>query len=551
MTITNSRLNFSRLTTTLAGLTLLASLGAPPGRAQTCTAPPAGLVAWWSGDGHFFDLAGTNHGAPSGGVSFAAGQVGPSVRLDGLSQFVRIPNSASLNPPGSFSIEVWLYPTRSANQILFAKWGDAGDYANQRSYTLLLTADNAVQFAISDAANQLNIAFHVFNTPANLIPLNAWTHVVAVYDQSTGTRRVYLNGVLKAERTDAPITVLNASAAAGLGAYLRQSTVPAAFFRGQMDEVSFYLRGLSANEVAALYAAGSAGKCKSCFPLPAGLVSWWPGENSGIDVAGTNHAVGVGGLGFAPGRVNQAFNLDGVSAFAQAPSPTGLPLGSQPRTVALWFRTPRNLTASTESALFQYGSDVNAQMFGLITSLNAPGKLYFFAYNRDLAGTTLLASEVWYHAAVTYDGATVTLYLNGQIEGSKSVVLNTVLSAAGLTLGHRPGGGKWQGQLDEVMLFNRALTPGEVAALHAAGSAGGCRIPSRPSLASARVGEALGLWWPSQVGFSYQLQSTTNLHAASWFDEGAPFAGTGGVLATNLPIGPEPENCFRLRLIGN
>lgn len=166
------------------------------------------------------------------------------------------------------------------------KWGDDGDYANQRSYALLLAAGNAMQFAISDAANQLNGAFHVCNTPANSITLNAWAHVAGVYDQSTGTRRIYINGVMKAERTDAPITVLNGSAAAGLGAYLRQSTVAAAFFEGQVDEVSFYNRGLSSNKVVAIHAAGSAGKCKPPLTLAvsltaSGVLLSWPASADG------------------------------------------------------------------------------------------------------------------------------------------------------------------------------------------------------------------------------------------------------------------------------
>ncbi|MCX6929930.1 MAG: LamG domain-containing protein, partial [Verrucomicrobia bacterium] len=247
------------------------------GSAGKCKPPfpaPAGMLSWWPAENSFLDRAGTNHGVPVGAVGFVAGQAGRSFSLDGLSQFVRIPNAASLNPPMSFSIEAWVFPTRSADQIIFAKWGDAGDYDNQRSYNLLLTADNAVQFAISDAANQLNSAFHVFNTPANAITLNAWSHVVGVYDQSSGTRYIYINGEKKAARTDAPITILNGTAAASLGAYLRQSTVAAAFFQGQIDEVSFYNRALSSHEIAAIHAAENAGKSTGP-PVRQGLKLWF------------------------------------------------------------------------------------------------------------------------------------------------------------------------------------------------------------------------------------------------------------------------------------
>ena len=56
------------------------------------------------------------------------------------------------------------------------------------------------------------------------------------------------------------------------------------------------------------------------------------------------------------------------------------------------------------------------------------------------------------------------------------------------------------------------------------------------------------LQWPTALGQTYQLQSATNLPAATWSDEGAPCAGTGGLLATNLPINPASNKFFRLRL---
>jgi len=61
----------------------------------------------------------------------------------------------------------------------------------------------------------------------------------------------------------------------------------------------------------------------------------------------------------------------------------------------------------------------------------------------------------------------------------------------------------------------------------------------------------LHLEWPSVTGTSYQLQSATNLPAANWLNEGAPFNGTGGMLQTNLPVSTEPQRFFRLQLLNN
>lgn len=109
-TTRQSRLSLKRslllslaLTLTLAGA-----------KAQT-TSPPPGLVVWCSGDGHCFDLAGTNHGTPVGAHAFATGVVGACFSFNDSSEFVPITNRAALNPPASFSLEAWVFPTASAN----------------------------------------------------------------------------------------------------------------------------------------------------------------------------------------------------------------------------------------------------------------------------------------------------------------------------------------------------------------------------------------------------------------------------------------------------
>src|SRR5262249_37373024 len=136
-----------------------------------------------------------------------------------------------------------------------------------------------------------------------------------------------------------------------------------------------------------------------------------------------------------------------------------------------------NLATDTESALVQYGTEIDNEMFGLTTSLNAPGKLYFYAFNNDLFGTTTLLPNTWYHGAITYDGATLNLYLNGVLEATKTTApINTVPETNGLTIGYRPLQNiRWQGQLDEVEIFNRALSQAEIQAIYNAGGAGKCK----------------------------------------------------------------------------
>ena len=72
-----------------------------------------------------------------------------------------------------------------------------------------------------------------------------------------------------------------------------------------------------------------------------------------------------------------------------------------------------------------------------------------------------------------------------------------------------------------------------------------------PTTTVSQTGGNMLLIWPSATGLSYQLQSATNLPAASWLNEGAPLNGTGGQLTNSLPIGAQPSKFFRFLLLEN
>jgi Concanavalin A-like lectin/glucanases superfamily len=229
-----------------------------------CVAPPPGLVGWWPGDGNAIDIAGRNDGTLQGGVGFAPGIVGKAFSLNGVTSYVQVPSSPSLNPTGSFSIETWIYPLQDTGgtQWIVGKWGDTGELANQRSYSFNIISGLALRFSISDMAHQADSSFHEFDTDSGAITLQAWNHVAAVYDQSTGIRSIFVNGVQVTSRTDTPITIYDGVAPLTFGGFVRGGGLIEDFMDGLLDEVSCYNRALSAAEIQAIYNAGSAGKCK-------------------------------------------------------------------------------------------------------------------------------------------------------------------------------------------------------------------------------------------------------------------------------------------------
>ena len=260
-----------------------------------CVTTPSGLVSWWQGEGNAADVAGGNSGTLQGGVSFSAGMVGRAFNFDGVSNYVQVPSSSSLNPTGSFSIETWIYPLQDivGEQWLVGKWGDTGELANQRSYSFTLLSGRALGFSISDLAHQADSSFHTFHTDPGAITLQAWNHVAAVYDQSTGTRSIFVNGLQVKSRTDTPITILNGVAPLTFGGFVRGGGLIANYMDGLLDEVSCYNRALSAAEIQAIYNVGSAGKCG----LPPTILY---APNSKTVVAGANVTFGVTATGTPP-----------------------------------------------------------------------------------------------------------------------------------------------------------------------------------------------------------------------------------------------------------
>lgn len=221
-----------------------------------------------------------------------------------------------------------------------------------------------------------------------------------------------------------------------------------------------------------------------CVTAPPGMVSWWPGENSGNDIKGANNGTLQSGATFAAGEVGQAFNFSGDGDFVQVASPAGLPLGNSARTMMMWFKTP-NSWGDTYQVLIQYGGNTPGSKFGIYIPDYWNRSLSFWGENSDFAGSTPLQLNTWYHGAVTYDGSTARLYLNGQPETSQAKSLNTALNSGGFTIGRTSNvdniTSQWNGLVDEAMIFDRALSPTEIQSIYNAGNAGVCTSSPTPT----------------------------------------------------------------------
>jgi hypothetical protein len=82
---------------------------------------------------------------------------------------------------------------------------------------------------------------------------------------------------------------------------------------------------------------------------------------------------------------------------------------------------------------------------------------------QSLKGGARLAANVWTHLAATYDGATLRLYVNGTLAASRAQSGPMATTTSSLRIG---GNGVWgeyfQWRIDEVRIYNRALSQAEI-----------------------------------------------------------------------------------------
>lgn len=247
-------LQTSFLAAIVAGAAQLAILYPPCCSAQTnCTPRPPGLVAWWPGDGVGLDVVGTNRGTLMNGATFAPGKVGQAFSFDGVGGYVQIPNSASLDMANNTPLSVALWANRTGTagtmHLIGKRDGCAGG------------CPDGIQWQIAFDGSGLQFGpGHCGVVTGLQMPLNAWTHLAGTFDGSTF--RFYVNGLLVSSAAG------SLGSHAGSGIEIARSGTCGGLFQGLIDEVAIFNRALSAAEIAAIYAAGTAGKCFTNDPSP-------------------------------------------------------------------------------------------------------------------------------------------------------------------------------------------------------------------------------------------------------------------------------------------
>jgi len=460
------------------------------------TAAPAnntGLVGYWSLDNS--DINGTtaydrsgkgNNGTLTNSPTKVAGKLGQGLSLiDTLSKYIEIPDTSALRLTGGGTITAWIKPN-SLNAIA-ATIVDKGTTNTSTTDGYRFNITTSGQIGIRVNANTAT------KSTDNAYSFGKWTFAVGVI-KPDGSVALYSNGVNVTGTPGSAVLPPDTTGVMRIGA---RATGTDRNFDGVIDDVHIYNRALSASEVVALYKLGTATVNAA---NKTGLVGYWSFDNSDINGTTAYDRSGKGNNGTLTngptkvvGKLGQGLGFNGATNYVSLSSkPTGAS-----GTITAWvYFTGDPTVDSTAREIISYGNDDN-KLFGFSLRTRSSS---FSGMRLDLttangtsivgiSGSTQIQPRKWYFVAVESSGiaSSTRMFVNGVAESSY-ILWRPGTSDLGWWWDSAPtgtgsltsiGAGKYVGSIssyfpgtiDDVRIYNRALSASEVFALYKLGTA--------------------------------------------------------------------------------
>ena len=288
------------------------------------------------------------------------------------------------------------------------------------------------------------------------VPTSRWSHVACVYDLSSQTQTVYLNGAADGRRSAPPYMGSVGHTTIGVTYLIPPGSN---FFNGYLDQMRFSLRAKNATEMMNI----------------ASLVTYYSFDNGSLSDNGPNGVnASINGTVLAvAGRVNQGLRFYGNASVG--PSYRAfhiLGISNHSFSMALWIQPMGNFTPST--IVYVYQESLWCQN---VITLQSNRQIYgsYWQGGTVLVPGPLIPWNSWTHVGYTYSSTNgIRLYINGTLYSTSGafssqasgnpmyISLGSNFGIQGCSPGH---GGYFTGVLDEFYLYSRELTAVQIAAL--------------------------------------------------------------------------------------
>ncbi len=475
--------------------------------------PADGLVGWWPFNGNANDESGNgNHGTVNGATltAYRNGNVNGAYSFDGVISHIDVTNTFYDNSLNSFTLSIWAKPNVIGGTLINTIPHDGMGFGCT-SFAL----NSNPEYHLWDIINPGSIEAQFYNP----IQEDNWNLVSIVRENNI--IRYFING-----QEDRVSDISNSPTSVMYNCSMRFGNIAPGWypepFNGILDDISIYNRALTPNEILALYLAQdiptavygcmdelacnynstatiSNGSCTypaqtylncdgTCIndtdadgvcnelevTLPNhvpsnSLVAWYPFNGNAHDESGNgNHGV-INGATLTTdrnGNGNSAYSFNGIdNSIVSTPN---LPTGNTARTISLWTKT--NSSSSSLMSAAAYGSGAGGYVIFPAFILNSNGKYYFESgsSSNQLFSESNVCDNTWHQITLTYSGLNtpVQMYVDG-ILNATSVNLDLITESSPFVIGSASWANLWfTGSIDDIAIYNRALTQEEITALY-------------------------------------------------------------------------------------
>jgi hypothetical protein len=458
--------------------------------------PPAsissGLVAYYTFENTVFDFSGNNHGGSLfGSISYANdrnGHARGAYGFDGTSAYITVADRASLRLANSdFTLNTWIRPTAYSASLYSTILSKRGTGANNGWFW-------AINGTGSSPAGAISYIPGVGNTGAvstSTITTGAWHMVTSIYTKSTSQLSTYIDGTLS--NTVSGISGTNASATALMYIGRDNPAVGTSYFKGAINDIRIYNRTISATEINALYIAPDA-------PMD-GLIAYWPLCNTTWDCSpyrntgtlqrdtGNSHYPTATSDRF--GNPIGAYHFDGTG-WISVPDTPSLRLASTNFTINAWIKEESRSPYFLATIISKRGAGArNGWFLGIHQDQTSIGGAVPYgppgltSWQPNIAGdyatgTTSIPIAQWHMVTILFSqpGGNASTYIDGVLDnvtgglgGPNGLPTDEGYAHNTLFIGHDifnllPE--NFKGDINDVRIYNKALTATEVGQLYGA-----------------------------------------------------------------------------------
>ncbi|KKT15097.1 MAG: LamG domain protein jellyroll fold domain protein [Parcubacteria group bacterium GW2011_GWC1_43_30] len=485
----------------IAAIMLICALFPVAAPAAVLTKPPTnlGLVGYWPMNENTgtvaSDFSGNrNRGILTGGPTWGEGKRGKALSFDANDDLVTAGTPASLNITGALTISAWIYPRTfgsSASSFRGRIVDKENDFVSGYSFSLYDPNTAGVPndtFALFINASGGNLNCFASN---GSIVLRKWQHVAVTLDSSKNCIP-YVNG---AKATTTAGFIMGSLPTSGSNSFvIGNNSGNTREFDGSLDEVRVYNRALSATEMQALYKSGAAKIVQTAITkinapqndkLTNGLVGMWSFNGpdmtnaTATDVSGNgNNGTLTNGPKKVIGKIGQALNFNGVNDYVDVVNESNFDFSGGSFSAAFWMNTSQ---VDQRKGLVTKSNTGDHQWF-ILTSTAADGNTIEAVLcsatdcstNSSIFGNIPINGGSWKHIVVEFSSAntstpTKKVYING-VDHTGSSIANSFTGMRNGTqtvkIGKRGDGIQYNGLIDEVRVYNRALSTAEIYQLY-------------------------------------------------------------------------------------